>query len=921
MTHEHAPRRTGHPGPDDFVLGLTPSQAQAVTHRGGPLLVLAGPGSGKTRVITRRIAHLVATGVRPWQIVALTFTNKAAGEMRQRVAELLDPHNAAPDSRARATLSPALRGLTITTFHALCVRLLRRYAEASGLAQRGLLSPDFALYDADDQARLVKSVVAQLQLSASNFPPRTVLASISAAKNDLLSPAQYQSLATDFFARSIARCYTAYQAALRHAGAADFDDLLLLTAEMLRDCQPVRDELRARFRHVLVDEYQDTNRAQFVIASLLAGPAQPNSAATPTEPTPTAPPNICVVGDPDQSIYAWRGADISNILNFERNYPGARVIALGENFRSRAPILATADRLIRRNTRRKHKPLIPTRGPGQPVRVTLCRDEHHEAATALAWFQGSMTELPDARWKDCAVLFRTNALSRVIEDTLRNAGVPYVMVRGTAFYDRQEVRHALAYLRVLASPADAVSLERVINTPARGISDATLERLRDAVATGALPDLRAALARPDSVPGIAPRAAAAVAKFHDLLGSWRTLLDQPPDQSPPAPTQAPAPNAPAASPSPSDPDQLHSLFATHPDIPASPDTAPDAPPDAPPTPHDDQAPQPEPAGPLTLAALVERVIRQSGLEHMYRAEEERLENLAELVSSAAEFEQQYRAGLIDPDVNPAALSAAPAPESPTPSPAAPDPFADPFGDPFADHPPASALAPAPEPSDMLAMLRAYLERVALVADTDALDPQRGAVTLMTLHAAKGLEFPLVAMIGLEEGSLPHVRSQDSEPALEEERRLAFVGITRAMERLLITGAAFRTLRGTPERTIPSRFIDEIRGPDVVIADAADPLGHSHDPDMARFLRGARDPAPSDSHAAHPPRLSSYPGPHPHPRPAKAPAFAPGTRVRHPQFGVGTVEACTPGLSARVTVRFPGVGTKTLVLEYARLLPA
>ncbi|CAN5811093.1 3'-5' exonuclease [soil metagenome] len=911
--HAANARPPGEPLPteQELLAGLTPSQRQAVLTTEGPLLVLAGPGSGKTRVITRRIAHLLHLGVKPWRILALTFTNKAAGEMRNRVAALLG----GPESAA-------MRGLTITTFHALCVRLLRRYAEASGLAERGVLKADFSVYDADDQSRLMKRVIADLQLSTSNFPPRNVLSAVSAAKNELIGAQEFGQRAQDFYGRNVAKCYAAYQAGLRAANACDFDDLLMLAAKMLRESAPVRAELQLRYRYLLIDEYQDTNRAQFVIASMLAGEKSDGAANAAIAPAPgardvfgrplalgvnasmgTGGQNICAVGDPDQSIYGWRGADISNILQFEEHFPRAKVIALGENFRSRAPILSVADRLIKKNAKRKNKPLISTRGEGDKIEMVLCRDEHHEARIVADWIAERLAPAeggagageqrtaaaahaallgadgrPLFHYKDFAVFYRTNALSRVMEDELRTRGVPYTIVRGTAFFDREEVRNAIAYLRLLANPADNVSLERIVNTPARGIGDTTYEKFAAVAAQTGAPVL-GALRAPGAVPGLQPRAVAAVGRFTAMLDGW------------------------SGDARPATDDFLGSTVER---------------------------------GVVfgSLPALVERVIRESGLEASYKTpgDEERLENLAELISSAKDFEDTL---IVDADVDPETGEARVDAEGRTAS---------------------QQLA-------LMDKLRAYLERVALVADSDALDPTRGAVTLMTLHAAKGLEYPCVAMIGLEEGCLPHARAQESEKDLEEERRLCFVGVTRAMERLLICSATFRTIRGMAERTIPSRFLTELNGPEVLISDQSDPLGGaSDDHEMHAFLsRGARGGGGGDrgsygSRAGFGGQARSGAGARDEfaqesfddvaqtqSRPARgAPGvvrsglggagngaaalrggaggdWSAGTRVRHPQFGVGEVTGYSPGATPRVSVKFAGnVGTKTLVLEYARL---
>lgn len=839
---DHASERSS---ADPLLADLTPSQRAAVTHARGPLLVLAGPGSGKTRVITRRIAYLLREGVAPWRVLALTFTNKAAGEMRHRVSELLGGAD-----------SPARRGLTVTTFHALCVRLLRRYAEPSGLTAAGLLPAHFTVYDADDQARLMKRILADLQISGSNFPVRSMLAGISDAKNRLIDEERYAAEAGDFFARQLARVYRAYQRALRQAGAADFDDLLLLTERMLRQSEGVRAEIRRRFRYLLVDEYQDTNRAQFEIARLIAGGPDEPVPRDPDDPFDSAPtddavpgPNICVVGDPDQSIYGWRGADLSNILQFERHYPGCRTIALGENFRSREPILAAADRLIRRNRLRRHKPLVSTRRGGAVVECVLCRDEHHEARLVLEWIErlvhdGAGPGTPALTYKDFAVLYRTNALSRVMEDTLRNAGVPYTIVRGTAFYDREEIRHALAYLRLLVNPADEVSLQRIVNVPARGISDATFERVSRAASDAGVPvfDL---MRRPDALSILQPRARRAVEQFVAMVDRWRAWLEAPRAE--------------------------------------------------------------EDEGALDLRGLVERVLTESGLVEVYRRAQdtERLENLDELISSVAEFQEDAAGGglIQEPPVEPGG------------------PGEDPFG-PVPDGP---VGAGGPSLGDLLA---AYLERVALVADTDAIDPSRGAVTLMTLHAAKGLEYRAVAVIGLEEGMLPHIRAvhaiDGSDAAMEEERRLTFVGITRAMDRLLLTSSNFRSVRGVAERCIPSRFLGELEGPGVEFIDrsgrrfergdgpSVEEGGGVDDWDVDQRVHERAGPRRSGTGSA---RLSAGGAGQ---GAGGGTAFSAGARVRHPQFGVGEVLSYTGGAHARVTVRFRDVGVKTLIVEYARL---
>lgn len=805
------PNTTANYPPSPALEGLTDAQRAAASHTEGPLLVLAGPGSGKTRVITRRIAYLIECGIPAWQIMALTFTNKAAAEMRERVGHMLGQ-------------GPISRGLTVTTFHALCARLMRRYAEMAGPAIVGV-NRDFAICNTADQLALMKRVIDALNLSTTNWPPRSVLSRISTAKNALIDSEAFEKDAHDFTTKITAQIYSGYQKALRTANMVDFDDLLLLTAKMLTKCTEIREECRSRWQYLLIDEYQDTNRAQFIIASLIAGTRE--SRIPGGEPSG---PNICVVGDPDQSIYGWRGADISNILDFEKQYPNTAVVALGENFRSTRHIVSTADHLIRYNKRRKHKDLFTSRQEGEKVRVIVCRDEHHEASTVLNWLRAVMADddrqpgEPALAWKDMAVFYRMNALSRVMEDTLRNAGVPYTIARGTAFYEREEIKHAIAYLRVVANPADDVSLSRIINVPARGIGDTSWDRVDDAARQMGTPLITAARRVADSslLPDLTARSRNSITKFVQMLDDWTgagSFMGE----------------------------QLSG----------------------------------------SLAQLVERVIAESGLEEMYKKgktdeDVDRAENLAELVSSAREFEVEYEA------------------EN--------DPANDLAGG-EGDEPLRAETPP------LLAMLRAYLERVTLVSDADTVDPSQGAVTLMTLHAAKGLEFRAVAMIGLEEGVLPHSRSAESEDELEEERRLCFVGITRAMERLIITSSKYRTVRGQSERTVTSRFLRELPSQHVQISDLSDDFAEPGWDDIDDDTRPSSRSTP-DSLAA---RLAAM-------RRAAANAevddgtggLKVGAVVRHPQFGVGKVMTVTRGADARAQIAFRDVGIKTLVLRYARL---
>jgi DNA helicase-2/ATP-dependent DNA helicase PcrA len=733
-------------GPDPRLLAdLTEPQREAVTHRDGPLLVLAGPGSGKTTVVTRRVAHLIACGVPAWSILALTFTNKAAGEMRERIEKLL-PDNALEN-----------RGPTVATFHAFCARTLRRFADAAGLP------PRYSIYDAADQREAIKQAIQDAELSARNWTPAAIATHVSHAKNRLLDAEDYGREADDYFTRTVAKIYRCYEHILRANDALDFDDLLLCMADLLAQHDEVRGRLQDRYRYLLVDEYQDTNHAQFVIAHTLAA----------------AHRNICVVGDPDQSIYGWRGADIGNILEFEDHYPEATVVPLGQNFRSTGHIVAASAGLIAHNRRRKPKRLHTELDEGRRPTVVICRNEHHEAAL-VADFLRRQFEEEEVPWREMAVLYRLNALSRVLEEAFRQARIPYVIARGTAFYERKEVKEALAYLRLVVNPNDELALRRVINTPARGIGKTSLQKV-ETFAIQQRITLAEALRRAAEVPALTARAAGSVGKFAAMMERFRAGVPS------------------------------GSLVFT---------------------------------GPNPMARIVEQVIRESGLEAMYaqsRTEEDkqRLANLSELVSAAAQFEPRER-------------------------------------------------VEGEEPS-LVDMLGEFLESVALVSDADMVDPKRGAVTLMTLHAAKGLEFTALVVVGLEEGLLPHARAAENERELEEERRLCYVGMTRARRELMLTRAAARTLRGILERTIQSRFLDELPADAVVGSDQA----------------GLDVPLEETAEDVD--------------RRARAGGFKVGCIVRHPKFGLGRVESILHRASgASAQVMFPTAGTKTLILEHAPL---
>jgi DNA helicase-2/ATP-dependent DNA helicase PcrA len=731
-------------GSDDLLKDLTEPQRQAVTHLDGPLLIIAAAGSGKTRVITRRVAWLIRQKITPASICAITFTNKAAGEMKQRVSKAVGR-----EMRDFGRLDQFWP--TICTFHSLCLRILRHYAPALGLPA------NFTVYDAADQNRTIKEALKLLEISSTNFSPASVHGVISRAKNQLIDARAFAERARDFHQKTVARVYAKYQQLLEKAQAMDFDDLLIRAVQALRDHPTILAELQDRFRYLLIDEYQDTNKAQYVLAHALALRHR----------------NICVVGDPDQSIYAWRGADIRNILDFERDYPDAVVVKLEQNYRSTRTILHLAGSLISRNRQRKEKALWTENEQGEPARLLLCQDEHDEAAAVTQQLRELHTRHNFA-WSDMAIFYRMNALSRVMEDALRRAKVPYQIARGVEFYGRKEIKDVLAYLRVVSNPSDDASLERIVNTPPRGISEGTIDRLREhALEQGG--SLYDAMQRVEQVSGLTPRAALSIGKFVAMVEGWRALAAAPVD-----------------------PDATSGR----------------------------------------IKPLMERIYKESGYEKLLEKldpdREEQIPNVNELISSAAEFDEGNPQG----------------------------------------------------------SLADYLAQISLVSDADHMEGAGGAVTLMTLHAAKGLEFPVVAMIGMEEGVLPHSRSREDPNQLEEERRLCFVGITRAQKRLILSKAQYRTIRGMRERTAASTFIAELPKESLHVEDRTD-LSFGRD----SHARRRRD---DDSQHADC-------------------SFALGQQVRHRNFGIGTiVDLSNLGQHTRAVVQFSRFGRKTLILEYAQL---
>jgi len=710
---------------------LTPSQRIAVSHHEGPLLVLAGPGSGKTRVITYRIAALIEAGVRPYNICAITFTNKAAEEMRQRAA----------------TLGPS-GGAHISTFHSLCVRILRRYATAADI------HPSFSIYDTSDQNRCIKRAVKDCHLDGTNFPPARMLNAISTLKNKLVDAEAFQGRAEDFFSRTLSQVYTRYQQILAERNALDFDDLLMKTALLVESDAQVCRELSDRFQFLLIDEYQDTNHAQYRLAKALA----------------LAHGNICATGDPDQSIYRWRGADIRNIMAFEKDWPEAVVVKLEENFRSTAAILKAADTLIAKNQNRKQKRLVPTRTDEGKVEVESHEGEADEADGVARQVEALLDK--NVRASEIAVFYRVNAMSRALEEAFVRHKVPYQIVRGVEFYNRKEIRDLLAYLKVMANPADEVALVRIINTPARGIGKVTIERAQAFAARHGI-SLSDALPRADEIGTLGKAAQTKLKVFAHMMDKFRSQMEG------------------------------------------------------------------------KVAPLAEKVFTESGLEKSFQGTgqdgQDALENISELINAAAVYDQNAE----------------------TPS------------------------------------LIDYLQQISLFSDADAYDATSERVALMTLHAAKGLEFEHVFIIGLEDGLLPHERGSEDDDELEEERRLFFVGVTRAKTNLYLSYARYRTVRGQFLRTVASPFLFEL-GPGFM-ADESEPEDQANS--FGGFGRSQR------SSSAPPIPIAA----------AREPEFKPGQMVRHKTFGVGRVtKYADMGANSVVTVRFNSGQTKSLLLQYAHL---
>ena len=737
---------------DPLLEGLNPQQSAAVTHAGGPLLVVAGAGSGKTRVLTRRIAYLMARrNVAPYEILAITFTNKAAGEMKERVGDLV---------------GSVAKSMWVSTFHSACVRILRQEAGRLGY------SNTFSIYDSADSQRLITIVAKELNLDPKRYPARQFQSMISNAKNELLSPQDYLKAASSQFEQIVADVYTIYQGRLARANAMDFDDLILKTVEVLQRFPEAKARFRSRFRHVLVDEYQDTNHAQYVLVNELVG--------TDLEATP--PAELCVVGDADQSIYGFRGATIRNILQFEMDYPNATTVLLEQNYRSTQNILNAANAVITKNESRKEKNLWSDAGSGAPLTGYVAESEHDEAnfiAEEIRSLQNSGLSSPG----ETAIFYRTNAQSRVFEEVFMRSALPYKVVGGLRFYERREVKDLLAYLRVIANCEDEISLRRVINVPKRGIGDTSLDYV-DQFANSSGISFWQGLLRCNEITSVPARAAQAINDFTSMISALIVLVE----------------------------------------------------------------------AKVKPSVIVEAALEQSGLlkelaDSTDPQDEVRVENLKELVAVSMEYEERSFEELGEDEEN---------------------------------------------------SLAGFLEKVSLVADADEIpegEDHGGVVTMMTLHTAKGLEFPTVFLTGMEDGIFPHSRTLDDKDEIEEERRLAYVGLTRARERLYISRAEYRSTWGAPNYNPPSRFLEEI--PEDVITwrnQSSDSLISS----MTKKSRMTTAP---------PPRATG--------KKSMAMELAVGERVSHDTFGLGTVVAVAGADDkAEATINFGQYGEKRLLLRYA-----
>jgi len=745
----------------DYLNDLNPPQREAVLHGEGPLLILAGAGSGKTRVITERIANLIRErGVQPGNILAVTFTNKAANEMKERLERLL---------------RIPLAGLWISTFHSSCVRILRRFIDRLGYKKQ------FVIYDETDRASLIKTCMQDLKIDPEQYQPRAIAAKISSLKNNLMDAEQYAVKSSGYgFDDVVGRTYELYEQRLKESGGLDFDDLLMLTVRLFERQPDVLAYYQELFHHVLIDEYQDTNHAQYRLVRLLTAKRM----------------NLCVVGDDDQSIYKFRGADIANILNFERDYPDAKIIKLEQNYRSTENILGAASAVVARNLGRKGKTLWTSRQGGDTIHCYTAADEKDEAR----FICGMLDQLVDdgRSLHEIAMLYRTNAQSRALEDALRNRGIAYRIFGGLRFYDRKEIKDVIAYLRVLHNPADSVGLRRIINVPARGIGDTTLDKLEQMAARSGMTLYQAAVGAANA--DITPSAKKKLKEFTAFMERLRSESDS-----------------------------------------------------------------------RTLTHLVNSVIEESG--YLKALEEERsiearvrIENLKELLTATEDFTEQNRE----------------------------------------------------------ATLAAFLDQVALITDMEQQSAGDGkkrvnthSVTLMTLHNAKGLEFPVVFMTGMEEGLFPHSRSAESEEELEEERRLCYVGMTRAKEKLILTHASERRLYGYPQANLVSRFVSEI--PEELVTRSGGTLFSAGPYGKHSRWDGSREGSSSRNHPAAAQRALEETGSRKPASLSRKNPYYNGAVVRHSKFGIGTVQRSEgAGDDLKISVSFPGHGVKMLAVKYANL---
>jgi DNA helicase-2/ATP-dependent DNA helicase PcrA len=732
----------------ELLTDLTDAQREAVTHIDGPLLILAGAGSGKTRVITRRVGYLLSQGVRPQNILAITFTNKAAGEMRDRVEKLV------PGNR-----------VWVSTFHSFGVRMLRQYGD------RLNIDKSFTIYDVDDRNRLVKSALSSAGIDDVKFTPDRLSGAISKAKNMLLTPKLYQETARDFFTQTVAKVYFAYEKALRAANGMDFDDLLYLPALALKLNEQLRADLDKRFKYILIDEYQDTNQAQYEIARRLS----------------INEPNLCVVGDPDQSIYKWRGSDIKNILDFERDFPAAKVITLEQNYRSTQAILHAASVVIDRNKQRKKKALVTANPPGEPVRVLTFDNGLDEA-------EGVVERIRDAvgagkvKYRDHAIFLRVNALSRTLESAFVKHGVPFQIVRGLAFFDRKENKDVLAYLRLVVNPADTVSFLRVVNEPPRGVGKVSLDKLIGYADRNETTLLAAAARASQNIPEIKGKAATGLRDFCVLLAELRAQIDLPP----------------------------HEMIRL-----------------------------------LLDRSGYRKLLADSGDDE----DADRLANIEELVTAAKQFYDE----------------------------------------------------------DNTRTLPDFLENVALSADTDTFDGETDRVSVMTLHSAKGLEFPCVYLLAVEQGLLPHDRSLGNDEDIEEERRLFFVGMTRAMRELTLCHSRLREFRGQALYQVPSMFLEELP-PEV----AHDDLSARKNLPRAALDEWRGKVGGTASGAGYGTGQRTLP-PLKQPPAGAGGEYAAGQVVQHADYGVGQIsEVSGFGALRKVKVRFAAGGEKTFVADMVKL---